>query len=240
MDLVRTARSIPKFLVMACLTGAVLATTAAALPLRSPQVPLQTGWDGFSLQSYLDSQGQTINTLTEQLDLQTWGVDATGSPQLQLMVEIAGYASQNSIGLYNAAETSPSLFQVFPGAASAGWYALCTFTTGAHLVVSLYDASNTFQGSTNYSGVDAQNFGFYLQGPAGTFYSQDYRNAGGKPQVLTFAGTDQYAGYWWECFEDLPYASSDVDFQDSILRVRSIGPTPTRGSTWGALKSLYR
>ena len=44
--------------------------------------------------------------------------------------------------------------------------------------------------------MDRLNFGFYLEGPAGTFYSQDSRNAGGKPQVLAFAGTGPYAGRW--------------------------------------------
>ncbi|HTQ45654.1 MAG TPA: hypothetical protein VMI75_23005 [Polyangiaceae bacterium] len=211
----------------------------AAYPLRSPQVPLQTGWDGISLQTYLNSVGETLNTLTQQLDLETWQATNLGA-MFTLKVEIAGYADQNNIGIYNASESTPTTFQVFPGAASQGWYALCVFSGGGHLAVSLYDNSNALQGTTTYTGVDASNFGFYLQGPGGMFYSQDARNPGGHPQILTYAGTNQYTGMFWECFEDLPYASSDVDFQDAVLTLQSIAPTPTRGTTWGSLKSLYR
>jgi hypothetical protein len=218
----------------------VLSVAASAYPLRAPQVPLQTGWDGISLQTYFGSVGEGLNTLADQLDLQTWHQPASGSGSVSLRMEIAGYAGSNSIGVYNAGDVSPVLHQIFPGAATAGWYATCNFTAGGHLLVSLYDNGSVFQGSTNYSGVDADNFGFYLQGPAGTFYSQDYRNAGGKPQVLTFAGTGPYLERWWECFEDLPYASSDVDFQDTILLLESFVPTPVRSTTWGAIKSLYR
>jgi hypothetical protein len=217
-----------------------LSAAAWAWPARSPQVPLQTGWDGISLQTYLSSVGEGLNTLTDQLDLQTWHSPPSGSGSLSLRVEIAGYASSNSIGIYNAGDAHPALCLVFPGAATAGWYATCNFSTGGHLLVSLYDNANVFQGNTNYSNVNSDNFGFYLQGPAGTFYSQDYRNAGGKPQVLTYAGTGQYTERWWECFEDLPYASSDIDFQDTILLLESFVPTPVRGNSWGALKATYR
>jgi hypothetical protein len=217
-----------------------LASIAGAYPLRATQVPLQTGWDGISLQTYLISVGETLNTLTQQADIQTWQGVPSGGSTLTLMMEFAGYAGQNSVGIYNAGETSPSTFLVFPGAAGPGWYAVCVFSPGGHLAVSLYDNANALQGTTNYVGADQNNFGFYLQGPGGMFYSQDYRNPGGKPQAVTYAATGLRVGAWWECFEDLPYASSDLDFQDSILLLRALEPTAIRGSSWGRLKSLYR
>ena len=226
---------------IAALLAFAFCANASAFPLRSPQVPLQTGWDGISLQTYLNSVGEGLNTLTDQLDAEVWNGPASGGATLSLRMEIAGYASQNNIGIYNASLVSPPLCLVFPGAATPGWYAVCNFVAGNHLIVNLYDNNNVFQGSTNYSNVSSQDFGFYLQGPGGTFYTQDYRNPGGHPQVLAFAGTGQYLGKWWECFEDLPYASSDVDFQDSILLLdSSFVPTPVLGTTWGALKALYR
>jgi hypothetical protein len=241
MRLASSLGTVVTVLLVSCTLSAFSTTSAGAYTFRSPQVPLQTGWDGISLQSYLGSVGEGLNTLTEQLDLQTWQVGSSGTATFNLRMEIAGYAGSNNIGIYNAGEASPVKFLVFPGAAAAGWFATCSFGVGGNLSVSLYDNSSSFQGSTNYTGVDRNNFGFYLEGPAGTFYSQDVRNAGGKPQVLTYAGTGPYAGRWWECFEDLPYASSDVDFQDSILLLQSVGPvTPTLGSSWGSLKALYR
>ena len=233
-------RSIVRLFSFGCLLTCVLSAGAEANPSRAPQVPLQTGWDGISLQSYLSGVGESLNTLTDQLDLQTWQVAASGAATFSLRMEIAGYAGSNTIGIYNAAPATPVKFLVFPGAAAPGWYATCTFGLSGQLTVRLYDGSNNLQGLTNYSGVDRNLFGFYLEGPAGSFYSQDFRNAAGKPQVLTYAGTGPYTGSWWECFEDLPYNSSDVDFQDTILLLQSVAPTPIRGSSWGALKSLYR
>ena len=97
------------------------------------------------------------------------------------------------------------------------------------------DGSQTF-----YAGVNANAFGFYLQGPGGTFYTQDSRN-GGAAQALTYAGTGQNFGDWWMCFEDLSAAGgSDYDYDDAVLLLQSVVPTPTGAKTWGAIKALYR
>lgn len=240
MRLVKPLSTLATVLFLCCAASVLAGAVAHAYPLRVPQVPLQTGWDGVSLQSYFGTVGETVNTLTQQLDIQTWQGPPSGGATFTLKMEIAGYSGSNELGIYNAGEASPTKYQVFPGAAGPGWYATCSFSPSGGLLVNLYDNTSTFQGATNYSGVDRNNFGFYLMGPGGTFYSQDYRNGGGKPQVLTFAGTAAYSGRWWECFEDLPYASSDVDFQDAILLLESLDPTPTRATTWGSLKALYR
>ncbi len=240
MGFVTQLRLVGRAFGLACALTSFMSVGAVASPARVPQVPLQTGWDGISLQSYLDGVGETINTLTDQLDLQTWQAPGSGPATFSLRMEIAGYAGSNSIGIYNAAESNPIKFLVFPGAAGPGWYATCNFGTGGQLLVELYDSGANLQGVTNYSGVDRNMFGFYLEGPAGAFYSQDYRNAAGRPQVITYAGTGSYAGRWWECFEDLRYDSSDVDFQDTIVLLESVAPTPVLGSSWGALKARFR
>jgi hypothetical protein len=216
-------------------------TGAHAFTLRSPQLVIPpTSSDGTTLQQYLNSIGQTINVETDQLDAQVWNASGI-SPTFNLLIELAGYAASNNLGVYNSnAGGTPTLFQLFPGAASAGWFVNVHFG-GGNLTVDLYDAGSVFQGSTTYSGVDASSFGFYLQGPGGTFYSQDYRNGGGKPQMLTYAGTGVYASQWFECFEDLPMCcGSDGDFQDAILRLQSVNPTPTVRKSWGDLKAVYR
>lgn len=239
----RPFHSFARTLAMASLAGALSLGTAAiacAYPLRVPQVPLQTGWDHISLQSYMNGVGEGLTTTTQQLDLQTWQAPVAGSAKFALKMEIAGNASQNSVGIYNAGQVNPTKYLVFPGGAAPGWFATCVFTPPSSLQVKLYDANNMLQGTTNYSGVSLNNFGFYLHGPAGTFYSQDSRNAGGKPQAITFAGTGPYSGKFWECFEDLPYNSGDVDFQDSILLLESIAPTATARSSWSGLKARFR
>jgi hypothetical protein len=206
----------------------------AAFPLRVPQVVVNPG-DG-SLQGYFNGVGESINVATDQLDAQTWSTTISGNSTLTLMLEIAGNAPSNAIGVYNGNDAAPVLYQVFPGAATPGWHALAHFGAGGSLVVSLFDQNAVYQGQTAYAGVDKNNFGFYLQGPGGTFYSQDYRNAGAA-HVLTYAGTGVNFGCWWQCFEDLP--ASDNDFNDAVLFVESVAPVPAAQTSWGRIKSLY-
>jgi hypothetical protein len=42
------------------------------------------------LQGYLNSQGESINVLTDQQDAQIWSSSASGNSLLTLMVEFAG------------------------------------------------------------------------------------------------------------------------------------------------------
>ena len=94
-----------------------LAASANAFSLRVPQVPVS----GSSLQTYLSNPpiNESINVLTDQLDAQVWNTSVSGNATFTLMIEFAGNAGGNSLGVYNANNPAP-LFQVFPGAASAG------------------------------------------------------------------------------------------------------------------------
>ena len=221
----------------AAVAVAVIAPNVAyAFASRSPQVV----FNYTSLQNYLNGVGESINVATDQLDAQVWTTSVSGNATFTLMIEYAGNAASNNLGVYNAnAGPSPTLFQVFPGAASPGWYATAHFG-GGNLSVALFDNFGVYQGSNSYSGVNANGFGFYLQGPGGTFYSQDYRNGGGSPEILTYAGTGNNYGDWWECFEDLPYDASNSDFEDAVLLLQSVVPTPTHNQSWGGLKASYR
>ena len=235
----RTATTF-SILLAAVIAVAGLSADASAWPLRSPQLVLPpTSSDGTTLQDYFNSVGEAINVQTQQLDAQVWDGSAIGNSTFTLLIELAGNASQNSIGVYNSnAGPSPALFQLFPGAATGGWYVTAHFG-GGNLSVALFDNNGVYQGSNNYSGVNANGFGFYLQGPGGTFYSQDYRNAGGAAQVLTYAGTGINFGEWWQCFEDLPAGQGDYDFDDVVLLLQSVVPTPTGRKTWGSVKTSF-
>lgn len=229
-------RSLAALALLVGVVAAAASTAEAAFPLRTPQVTVNPG-DG-SLQAYFNGIGESINVATDQLDAQTWSTTISGNSTLTLMLEIASYAGQNAIGVYNGGDVAPALYQVFPGAATPGWYAVAHFGSDGSLVVSLFDLNSVFQGQTAYAGVDRNNFGFYLQGPGGTFYSQDYRN-GGVAHVLTYAGTGVNYGCWWQCIEDLPNDVSDFDFNDAVLFVESVSPVPAGKSSWGRIKSLY-
>jgi hypothetical protein len=210
---------------------------AGPFPARNPQVGLQAT----ALQGYLDGLGENIQVGTDQLDGSIWSSAVSGNTLFTLMIEVAAYASQNSIGVYNSDDASPipTLFQLFPAAANAGWYAVASFQTNGRLIVSLFDDQSTYQGQTIYTGVNPQRFGFYLTGPGGSFFTQDGRN-GGNAQALVYAGTGNNSGDWWMCFEDQPYDASTSDFNDAVLLLQSVVPTPTHGTSWGQLKALYR
>jgi len=227
----------PASFVSAAAVALLLGSFAAAqaYPLRAPQVVFPAA----PLQGYLNGVGESINVLTDQVDAQNWITSVSGNASFTLMIELAGNAPFNGIGAYNGNDPAPApaLFQIFPAAASAGWFASAHFSAG-NLVVTLFDNNSIIMGQTFYAGVNASNFGFYISGPGGTFYSQDYRN-GGLAHVLTYQGTGQNAGDWWECFEDMPWAAQAVDFDDAVLMLQSVVPTAAPTPSWGAVKGRY-
>lgn len=233
LDRVHILRSLA---VLALVAGAVAfaAPAQAQFPLRAPQITVNPG-DG-AIQGYFNSVGEAINVATDQRDAQTWSTTISGNSTFTFMLEIAGFANQNAIGVYNGGDAVPALYQVFPGAAVAGWYAVASFGSSGSLVVTLFDNNSVFQGQSAYAGVTRNNFGFYIQNSSGTLYSQDYRN-GGIAEVLTFAGTGQNLGSWWQCFED--QLNGDRDFNDAIVFVESVNPVPAGKSSWGRIKGLY-
>ncbi len=221
----------------------VLALVASAGPasaaLRSPQVVVAGG----TLQGYLNSKGESINVLTDQQDVQSWSTTVSNNSTFTLQIELSGNAASNSLGLYNAGVGAPPLYQLFPGAASSGWFAVASFRSApTRVVVNLFDQNAAFVGSTTYLGADASNFGFYLQqNPGLVFYTQDARNPGGKAQALTYAGTGVNSGSWWLAFEDQSVdAGSDMDYDDAVLFLESVNPTPVSHTTWGQLKARFR
>jgi hypothetical protein len=231
-------RSVTRFLAGA-LCALILTIPAGAARAALPRVP-QIAFQSASLQAYLNSTGSVINVTTDQMDGQTWTSSISGNTLFTLMIELTANANSNAIGVYNIDDVGapPAMFQVFPGNAAAGWYAVASFQTSGALVVSLFNATSAFQGQVTYTGVNSQRFAFYLQGPGGTFYSEDSRNAG-NANTLVFAGTGRSLGDWWLCFEDTPYDSAVSDFDDAVLLLQSVVPTRAGQHSWGELKRLY-
>lgn len=232
----RSAKGFVAMCALALVGVASMPTHASAFNLRLPQVSVMTG----SLQTYLTSQGESINVNTDQVDAQVWSTSISGHSVFTLMIEYAGYANSNAIGVYNADEASPTLFEVFAGTAQPGWHALISFMSSGNLSVTRFDENSNIISQTTYIDVHKNSFGFYLQGPGGLFYSQDGRNPSSAARMVTYAGTGQNFGEWWLCFEDLPVGSSDQDFEDAVVILESVVPVPTEATTWGSVKARYR
>lgn len=213
-------------------------TGVSSAALRVPQVPVLGG----SLQAYFASIGETINVNTQQDAAQTWTRTVSTNSGVSLLIEQSPNAAGNTIGLYNGSPAVPALYPVLPGNALPGWFAQISFRTGpVRMIVNLFDDNAAPVSSNTYLGIDATNFGFYISGPSGTFYQQDVRNPGARAQVLSYAGTGVNAGTWFVAFEDASVAAaSDQDYDDSVVQVESVNPTPVSTTTWGTLKTRFR
>ena len=228
MGLLLRSRASLRVAAVALVALVVSASTAAAVGLRSPQVPFNSG----ALQAYFVGVGEVFNVTTAQADVQVWSVNIPGTSDFTLTLK---NGASDEIGVYNSWDPVPALFRVFPSAATAGWYAVLHFASG-NLKVSLFDGGDNFQGQVTHLGVDPNSFGFYIKNTNGTFFSQDGRSGG--PQVLTYAGVVA-AGDWWLCFEDAPYNALTSLFDSAVLSIQSVRPTPARARSWGSVKTLY-
>jgi hypothetical protein len=218
--------------------GALLATSASAA-LRSPQVTV----NGTALQTYLNSKGESINVNTDQDAAQTLATTTSDNSTFTLQIEMGGNAGTDTYGIYNGSLASPPLYQMFPGAATNGWFAVASFRSApTRVTINLFDSNATFVGSTTYLGADASDFGFYIQqNPGLVLYSQDARNPGGAAQMLVYAGNGANAGSWWLAVEDQTASQgADYNFDDAVLFLESINPTPVQATTWGAVKARFR
>lgn len=169
-----------------------------------------------------------------------------------ILVEIAGNANGNTLGIYDSTSTLNSL-EIFSGPAGASSRAFITVSgaPGAyHVQVDRFSGSS-FVGSVS-SVFASSSFGFYLQQPSSAggdrFYSESFRNAGrnGDPNAkdymysymgngATFLNGSTYApamvkGTSFDssdaliAWEDLRSAS-DGDYQDMVVLLRDIVPS---------------
>ncbi len=219
------------------LVASVIVPSQAGAALRVPQVPVLGG----TLQGYLNSVLESINVATDQNSTQAWTRTSSSTTTFTIQVELSVNANLNDFGMYNGTAVVPVLFQLLPGSAGAASLATGTFRPGNLLVVNRFDALANLISSQTFPGVDPNSFGFYLQGPGGTFFTQDARNPGGRAQAITFQGTGGNAGTWWLCFEESSVAAgSDQDFDDSVMLMESVNPTPVNTTSWGQLKARFR
>ena len=233
-----------RFLAVRVLLAAIAVLAVDTAPARAEGRPVAVA--GTALQNHFTvTVLESINVGADQVvDAQRWKTTISGNSAITLMLELASDANGNSLGVYNAGDLAPSLFEIFPETAVAGQYAMASFRplTG-QLLVTLFNGDGTVESSTTYDGVTTNNFGYYIsRDPGGIGYSQDARNAGDSARMLVFKGTGDNAGNWWMCFEDNnpDDPDDDRDFDDAVLFVESINPTPVARTSWSALKSRFR
>jgi len=231
-------RAHSRFVLIAVLAVSASFAGVSSAALRSPQKPVLGG----TLQAYLNGADGGINVLTDQDATQVWTHTTSLTTTYTIMVELSPNANLNDVGMYNAgAGGAPPLYLLLPGAFPADAFATATFMSGNVLAVRRFDQNAILVSTQNYPGVDPTAFAFYIQGPNGTFYTQDARNPGGNAQALSYQGTGGNAGTWWVCFEESSVAGgSDQDFDDCVILCESVNPTPALTTTWGQIKARFR
>lgn len=173
--------------------------------------------------------GYAPNVTTDQAAPdETWAIEASGSSIATIVLELAGFADQNILGVYDINDPSHRV-QLFGGAASSGSSVLLSFDDTGLVYRNFASTGMTF---------GAGYFGYYLQTPDNIFYSQAFLNPGGNDQMVAFQGDGDKiklpgkpAGIWGSssyilAWEDLPYGGSDKDFDDFVLYVESVTPVP--------------
>lgn len=174
---------------------------------------------------------------------QLWAIEASGISAATVIIELAGNASSNTFGIYD--EASGHSVSLFDGPADQADQAMVSISlTGQVTVIYLKRDATTgtttaFNISTTSAGYFTQDiFDYYLGTPGGTFYSNPLLNPDGADQMVAFRGDGDTiklpgnsAGVWGSssyilAWEDLPYYSSDKDFNDFVVYVESVTPVP--------------
>lgn len=227
--------------IFACAALAAFAPGAQALCTFGPsgEPTLQQSFDGLFGAS--NAPNAETDCLADGSAAGQDGIWRSSAASATVLLEIAGFANQNTFGLYDP--TTPSnLFEVFAGPMGPGTTASLTFTS----VSGGTQVSVTIEGSIEPPRVttfSSEAFGFYITTPEGnTFFSQSQLNSDGadhsyayrgEGQVFTggpLAGTTFGARDAILAYEDLVH--SDDDFQDFVVLVRGVEPIPLPAAAW--------
>lgn len=183
---------------------------------------------------------------------EVWTIDAATRSNAIMMFEIAGNNRYNTLGVYDLSNTGKRL-ELFAGGASTGFTASLAINDSGDFVVSQYGTDGfLILGSQKAETFSSYNFGFYLDGPAGTFFSQsalnkDYDMDGlnddhmiaiqGSNTDKVKAGLSGFYGDFTDnnfilAWEDLRFDAEgiDYDYNDMVVMVESFLPVPEPGT----------
>jgi hypothetical protein len=225
--------------VLAIVIGVVLHAAPARAGLCVPQSTFAFA----ALQNCLTGLGESIDVLTQQEEGLVWGTDVSTNASMSILFQVAGNPNQDEFGIvgFNATGSLSGLCPVFPpDKFNVGYFAVASFRSGGVLRVNLFDATATVINTFTYSGMDRSRFVYYLKNDHGTYFSHMGYNADGKVHSLVFAGTNANRGNWWMAWEDSANPTDQADYNDGLLFLSSLNPTPVSHASWGAVKARFR
>ncbi len=222
-------------------SAAVLATVAAFNATATPIFGsgLENGLNATSLDGNFNQNVNTDQVANDEI----WTLDAVSSANAVMMFELAGFASTNTMGIYQLGNTSNRL-ELFSGPASQG-YRTNLMHIGNNFIATYFNDIGLFNGQSSINFGGDNNFGFYLTtGGGNTFYSEESLNSdtaadGTSDHLVTYQGdnvemmdpdgdgnyglftSNNYILAW----EDLLLSSSDRDYADMVVMIESFIPT---------------
>lgn len=205
------------------LAGSALAT--------SVNVSESNGED--SLNTIFANQGWTINANTDQASYDKyWQVSEGDSGSFAtLVIEIAGFSEVNKFGIFDNAGNELDLMGggSDPGDRVAIWF------SGGKVYGTYFDASASTTSNLTPTTM-LSTFGYYIETPNVTFYSDDTKNSDNKDHMVTYFGTkNPYTNYQGNgltighsiiAFEDTSSPNWDWDYNDMVLKLESVNPIP--------------
>lgn len=207
--------------------------------------PVGTDGAGTGLQALLDGITQSGTPNIDVYHGQTspsayWSTSASGLGENRIMFEIAGYANTNSFGIFDPTDTTKRL-QLFGGSASHNAATTLMWNGDGSFTATYLNGNGQSLGSADASFGATNLFGYYLDNGHGqVFYSVLGLNSDGTPHMVAYQGngqtrldnvsTGQYATFgssdYILAWEDLPFSSSDLDYNDFVVMVESVHPVP--------------
>lgn len=193
---------------------------------ESSETSLQGVFDSVLPAGSLVAAGDCVASSADML----WS--AQGRAAASILVEIAGFAGGNVLGIYDPLNPESGRVSLFAGPDGAG----------SNTTFSLVSSGGGYDVVTNgrVEGHFASDvFGFYLRTPQHqTFFSEPSRNADRADHMYAYrgngaafssgplAGSVFAASMYLLAFEDLPIPRGDRDFQDFVATVNFITPIP--------------
>ena len=224
-------KTLAKGLALAFIGSLFVAGSAMAVPFTFDD-------GGAALQGVLnditidgDSSVDVANDALSDTGDSYWNITASGGSVATMIIELAGFASQNKFGVYNGTD----YVELFAGASVAGDQVLLSIKADGSVLVNLTDTGVDFN---NYT------FGYYLDSSyytAGDLFHSDttLNTTDGIDHLAVYQGTntdtvqlpDCAPGLWTNneyilAWEDLNGSVSDFDYTDFVVMVESVNPVP--------------
>jgi hypothetical protein len=234
--------------VAAVVLAASVGSASATLIQSGSEQSLQSILCGLYTSAGAPNCADAPNVNTDQYGHdQRWAIEGSGTATATFIIEIAGNANTNTFGLYDV--NNGNMVQLFAGGANEADRATVDLFADGSLEV-IFRQRNSLGMQTaatsivNYGAgwFSGNTFGFYLGTVGGNFYSETSRNVNGADQMVAFRGDGDLIklpgampGVWGSssyvlAWEDLPYASSDKDFNDLVVYIESVTGVPEPGT----------